>query len=117
MLGSQAASEFGYAVRMVGDYDLDGFADVAVTAPYFDNGQTDEGKVFLYSGGQSGLATTPSWTAEGDQDGCLFGLVVSRVGDVNGDAFPDLLVSAPEYDGTTYLNEGQVRFSWEVVLD
>ena len=43
------------------------------------------------------LATTPNWTAEGDQDGALFGWSVSTAGDVNGDGYSDVIVGAPYY--------------------
>ena len=45
----------------------DGYADVIVGALYYDNGQTDEGRAYVYHGSASGLSSTATWTAEGDQ--------------------------------------------------
>ncbi|TPW04991.1 MAG: FG-GAP repeat-containing protein [bacterium] len=84
----------------------DGFSDVIVGAPTFDNGQTDEGRAYLYQGSASGLSITPDWTAEGNQASASFGIPVATAGDVNGDGFSDVIVGAGGFDnGET--NEGQ----------
>ncbi len=57
-----------------GDVNGDGFADVIVGAYSFDNGQTDEGRAFVYRGSAGGLATTAAWTAESDQGGAQLGV-------------------------------------------
>ena len=52
----------------------DGYSDVIVGAPGYDNGQTDEGRAFVYHGSAAGdLRRRPRWTAEGDQAGAYFG--------------------------------------------
>lgn len=48
--GGQADAEFGYAVTGAGDVDGDGYPDVLIGAPQFDDGQSDEGAIFLYLG-------------------------------------------------------------------
>ena len=50
-----------------GDVNGDGYADVIVGAPDYDNGQTDEGRAFVYHGSAGGLSASPAWTAEGNQ--------------------------------------------------
>ena len=69
-------------------------------ATCYDNGQTDEGRAFVYHGGAAaGLsARPPAWTAESDQAGAYFGRSVGTAGDVNGDGYADVIVGAPDYD-------------------
>ena len=56
-------------------------------AHYYDNGQTDEGRAFVYLGSAAGLGATPAWTAESDQAIAYFGFSVATAGDVNGDGY------------------------------
>ncbi|RMG15803.1 MAG: hypothetical protein D6729_12065, partial [Deltaproteobacteria bacterium] len=95
---NQQGARFGRAVASAGDVNGDGFDDVLVGAPRYDNGETDEGRAFLYLGSASGLSSTPAWTAESDQPDAWFGDAVAGAGDVNGDGFDDVLVGAPRYD-------------------
>jgi hypothetical protein len=95
---NQASATFGYSVATAGDVNRDGYSDVVIGAFRYDNGETDEGRVFVYHGSASGLAATPSWTAESGQAGSLFGLSVATAGDVNGDGFSDVIVGALAYD-------------------
>src|SRR6185436_7111900 len=94
----QADSLFGYAASSAGDTNGDGYSDVIVGAYLYDNGQTNEGRAFLYLGSSSGLSPTPAWTAEGDQTGAQFGSSVAAAGDVNGDGYGDLILGAYAYD-------------------
>ena len=110
--GDQADSAFGSSVSTAGDINGDGYADVIVGAPRYDNGQTNEGRAFLYLGSASGLPSTPAWTAESDQIGAQFGWSVATAGDVNGDGFSEVIVGALFYDngqsdeGGAYLYPG-----------
>ncbi len=94
----QASSRFGHSVNCAGDVNGDGYSDVIIGAYQFDNGQTDEGRVFVYHGGPSGLSTTPAWTAESNQASARFGYSVAGAGDVNGDGFSDVIIGSPGYD-------------------
>ena len=94
----QYQSHFGTDVCTAGDVNRDGFADVIVGAPYYANGEDDEGRAFVYQGSASGLGPTPSWTAEPDQADTIFGGSVGTAGDVNGDGYADVIVGAAYFD-------------------
>ncbi len=105
--GTQEGSELGTAVATAGDVNGDGYSDVLVAAPYFDNGQTNEGRVLLFDGSAAGLGTTPAWQAEGNQVGASFGYAVATAGDVNGDGYADVAIGAPYFD-LALVDEGAV---------
>jgi hypothetical protein len=96
--GDQMDAQFGYSVASAGDVNGDGYSDVIVGAPRYDNGESDEGQALVYLGSASGLAASPAWTAEGNQANAWFGYTVASAGDVNGDGFSDIIVGAPYYD-------------------
>ncbi len=105
--GPKEDSGFGIAATTAGDVNGDGFSDVLVGAPGWDDDQIDEGQVSLYLGAAGGLSATPSWTLDGEQVGAGFGNAVAAAGDVNGDGYDDILVAASGYDGTL-ADEGRV---------
>lgn len=105
--GGQTLAFYGKSVSTAGDVNNDGYDDVIVGAFWFDNGQTDEGKAYLYKGSSTGVLTAAIWTAEGGQIGSRYGSAVSTAGDVNGDGRADVIVGAPHYDNVQ-TDEGAV---------
>jgi len=103
----QSSAFLGQSVATAGDVNGDGFSDVIVGAPYYDAGETDEGRAFVFHGSASGLAAAPAWTAEGDQAGAHFAHAVAPLGDANGDGYGDVIVGALDHDGGE-TNEGRV---------
>jgi hypothetical protein len=95
---NQAIAGFGVSVASAGDVNSDGYSDVIVGSPYYDSGETNEGRAFVYLGSASGLAASSAWFAESNQMGARFGFSVASGGDVNGDGFADVLLGAPLYD-------------------
>jgi photosystem II stability/assembly factor-like uncharacterized protein len=104
---NQVNSYFGFSVSTAGDVNADGYADVIIGAPYFDNGQTDEGRAFVFHGSSSGLSVSSDWTGESNQANALFGISVSTAGDVNGDGYSDVIIGSNQYSNGQ-LNEGKV---------
>ncbi len=109
---NQAGAQFGYSVATAGDVNGDGYSDVIVGADYYDNGQSNEGRAFVYHGSAAGLSATANWTAESDQAGAQFGYSVATAGDVNGDGYSDVIVGAVAYshgqsnEGRAYVYHG-----------
>ncbi len=79
-------------VAGVGDVDGDGYDDVVVGAAELSNGETGEGRVYLFRGRATGIDVMPSWTYEGNEVNAKVGVSVDRAGDVNRDGYDDFLV-------------------------
>lgn len=108
---NQNAARFGYSVSTAGDVNGDGYADVIVGAPFYFNGQSEEGGAWLYLGSSSGVSTSAANADEGNKIGARFGSSVATAGDVNGDGYADVIVGAPD---NSSLNPGQLgrAFVW-----
>ncbi|XP_043549574.1 integrin alpha-6-like isoform X1 [Chiloscyllium plagiosum] len=83
-------SMFGLAVENIGDINQDGYPDIAVGAPYEENG-----KVYIYHGSSSGINTEPSQILDGNDVGIpLFGYSLAGNLDVDANKYPDLAVGS-----------------------
>jgi hypothetical protein len=105
-----ANGTLGWSVAGAGDVNADGYADVIVGAPGFDNGQGDEGVVLVFLGDSSGIASGGLGAAdamiESNQAGGNLGVSVAGAGDVNGDGYGDVIMGAPGYDSGSGIGEG-----------
>lgn len=101
----QIGSEMGYAVATAGDVNGDGFADVILSAPKYDDGVYREGVVFAFHGGPGGLRTIPARIIASTQKGSYFGSSLASAGDINGDGYDDILIGAKNYNNL-YSSEG-----------
>jgi hypothetical protein len=84
-------SQYGYAV-CTGDFNHDGYADVAVGGHKYAPGNTMDGKVYVYYGGNP-MDNLLDWSKTHPNSSEWFGCSVSS-GDVNGDGIDDLIVGA-----------------------
>ncbi len=105
----QVDAELGAAVASTGDVNGDGYADVIVGAPFYANGESNEGAAFVFLGGATGVSSANPAAAfaqlEGNQVAAQSGFSAASAGDVNDDGFADVVVGAPGYDAGQ-LNEG-----------
>ena len=93
IIGEKAGDEFGASVG-AGDFDHDGFMDIAVGARGDVVGQgMSKGMAYIYRGSATGIATTPSMVLQGDQAKSEYGRTMTA-GDINGDGYADLIVGA-----------------------
>lgn len=119
LYGSGYGDQFGFSVAAVGDTDGDGYGDVLVGAPLHDNGQSNEGRAYLFLGTSNGINTTASWTVESNQANAQMGYSVAG-GHVDGEDFlSDLIVGGPYYDTTALglTDNGQAWFYRGVYYD
>jgi hypothetical protein len=103
---------FGQAVESIGDINADGYVDFAVGGPYANRAQDQTtyrlprpyaGVVRVYLGGPEGIASSSRVQLGGHAhhtDYDYFGYDVVAAGDVDGDGFGDLAVSALLEDNT-----------------
>jgi hypothetical protein len=101
---TEAGDRFGFAMA-AGDFNNNGFADLAAGAPLEDVGSTvDAGAVSEIPGSASGLTTTggrihTERSFTGPQSGDQFGFALASA-DFNGDDLADLAVGVPLEDET-----------------
>jgi hypothetical protein len=101
---NQGFAFFGGSVAGAGDVNGDGFSDVIVGAQQYEAGEMDEGAAFVYLGGNAGMVDGNLDTVGGhaavfqSTSGGDLGYRVVSAGDVNGDGFGDIAMSAPQYD-------------------
>ncbi len=105
----------GYSLAGGGDVDADGYDDIVVGAPAFDN----PGKAYVFYGPISGVipAEEAGGSIEESGTGGDLGDSVAMAGDVDGDGRSEVLVGAPRVShgygigGETYLLFGPVSGS------
>jgi hypothetical protein len=97
--GIAAGDRFGHSVASIGDTNADDYGDVVIGAPFRTVQLSEEGAVYLYRGGSSGVAVTPVWSVRGGQAGAGAGWSVAG-DDLNANGLADIVVDAPFVDYT-----------------
>lgn len=93
---NQINAFMGAAVSGAGDINGDGYDDVILGAQAYDNGQSDEGVVFVYYGTSRGINPTTYTLLERNVVNGHFGTSISGGGDLDGDGYDDIVVGAPD---------------------
>ncbi len=106
--GLGTTKQFGAAVAC-GDYNADDLDDLAVGVPNHDNGQTDEGAVYVFAGNGTRTYGTANFIYETNTASDTFGtsLAWGRTAATSGAAV-DLIVGCPTCDVTASNNQGKV---------
>lgn len=113
LIGEAAGDGAGWAIAGVGDWNGDGFGDVAVGAYAADDGVSDVGRAYVVLGPVSGnidlAAADLILTGEDYNDQA--GYSVGNAGDVDSDGYLDLIVGAwGDDDGGTAAGAAYVAF-------
>lgn len=102
--GQTTGGQFGFAVAELGDTNGDGIKDLAVGAPYENDGS---GTVYIYHGSQFGLRTQPGQILFGHSFNPpirSFGFSFATGGsDFDRNAYSDLIVGAYQSDRVVHL--------------
>lgn len=92
--GERTDDWFGYSVASCANLKGDGFPALVIGGKQHPQGSLQRaGKVYAYYGSRSGFAETPSWTAQGETEGELFGWRALPTGDVLGNGRNGVIVS------------------------
>jgi hypothetical protein len=96
-------SAFGDRISNAGDVNNDGYDDVIVGAFAYSsdpNFSTFKGRAYIYYGGST-MDDVADLTITGEGDFIFFAQSLSGIGDVNGDGYDDVIVSANGYNNST----------------
>lgn len=110
---AESSDDFGSALT-AGDFDHDGFADLAISVPGEGvNGQAEVGAMQIVYGSAVGLVPGgnqfwPESLLGGSQDARDFVGAALAAGDFDGDGFDDLLIGMPADDFVAAADAGQV---------
>lgn len=105
--GAAGEERLGSSIAWAGDFNGDGYDDLALGAPLADLGSNFRaGRVGVVYGGRNMLPTQPAsflngangFRANGAAADDRAGSAVTAAGDVNGDGLADLLIGAPQAD-------------------
>ncbi|WP_455391475.1 Ig-like domain-containing protein [[Eubacterium] cellulosolvens] len=97
-------SKFGQSMAVLNDLNGDGFDEIAIGAPYSNLAGINSGALYIFYG-SSGLHSQINTNEaqkilSGFNDNENFGLIFGDAGNVNGDAYNELIVAAPGYSNS-----------------
>ncbi|KAM9343737.1 integrin alpha-5 [Pholidichthys leucotaenia] len=96
LTGTDVYGRFGSTIASLGDLNLDGFNDVAISCPF--GGEDQQGLVYIYNGHSNGLREKPSQVIRGQWAAgsipASFGFALRGAKDLDMNGYPDLIVGA-----------------------
>ncbi|TKS66734.1 Integrin alpha-V [Collichthys lucidus] len=94
LTGSDVYARYGSAIAALGDLDMDGYNDVAISAPY--GGVDHSGLVYIHNGRPQGPDPSPSQVLQGRWASSYmppsFGYSMTGNTDIDQNGYPDLIV-------------------------
>jgi hypothetical protein len=112
--GATNGTAFGRSVAAAGDIDGDGWADVAVGAPVWNDAAVNAGQAFVFFGGPAGIdgdREPAPLVFEGElAERAHFGDAVAAAGDLNGDGDVEVAVGAATRPGEPITGGGGAVF-------
>uniref|UniRef100_A0A672Y898 Integrin, alpha V n=1 Tax=Sphaeramia orbicularis TaxID=375764 RepID=A0A672Y898_9TELE len=96
LTGTEVYARYGSAIAALGDLDMDGFNDVAISAPY--GGPDHHGLVYIHNGRPRGPDPSASQVLQGKWASSYmpasFGYSMTGNTDIDQNGYPDLIVGA-----------------------
>uniref|UniRef100_UPI0037E95F66 integrin alpha-V n=1 Tax=Semicossyphus pulcher TaxID=241346 RepID=UPI0037E95F66 len=94
LTGSEVYARYGSAITVLGDLNMDGYKDVAISAPY--GGPDRLGLVYIHNGRPQGPDASPSQVLQGKWASSYmpasFGYSMTGNTDIDQNGYPDLIV-------------------------
>jgi len=108
--GEVGESHLGFTIAYLGDVNRDGCDDVAIGAQlYSTEDRPERGKVYVFFGDRyTGFSPEPKVEEVGSSTLEHLSAGLAGAGDIDGDAFMDMLVGAPGFDAPGKLDVGAV---------
>ncbi len=94
----QADSNYGAAVAGLGDVNGDGYADIGIGAPFYNNTEGNSGMVYVCKGSAAPTMISDCLLARGNQANGIFGGSLAALDDVDGNGLSEFVAGSTGYD-------------------